>query len=94
MAESTPVKKKMLTGSVVSDAMDKTVVVRVSRVKKHPKYQKIMTVHKKFKAHDESNAYHVGDTVTIIASRPISKDKRWRVVNKKSTQDHREKTTH
>ena len=64
---------------VVSDKMDKTVVVMVSRLKKHPKYKQRYRTTKKYKAHDEKNEYKVGDKVIIQESRPISKDKRWRV---------------
>jgi small subunit ribosomal protein S17 len=71
--------RKALTGIVVSDKMDKTVVVRVERLVKHPIYHKTVKRRKKFKAHDESNACGVGDKVLIIESRPLSRDKRWRV---------------
>lgn len=71
---------RRLQGVVVSDAMDKTIVVRVDRVRVHPKYKKRYTVHKKYAAHDARNQYHVGDAVTIVASRPFSKTKRWRVL--------------
>jgi small subunit ribosomal protein S17 len=59
--------------------MDKTVVVRVSRVYKHPLYGKVITTHKKYKAHDEKNECRVGDTVVLIESRPLSAQKRWAV---------------
>lgn len=72
--------KKILTGVVVSDKMDKTVVVLVSRYVQHPKYKKYYNIHKKFKAHDEANEYKVGDKVTIEETRPISKDKSFKVV--------------
>ncbi len=68
-------KGKVLKGVVVSDAMDKTVVVLVGRFVKHPKYKKYYTVNKKYHAHDERNAYKVGDTVEIMETRPISKKK-------------------
>ena len=61
--------------------MNKTVVVRVDRLKKHPKYLKYYKISKKFKAHDEKNEYKVGDTVVIKETRPLSKDKRWRVID-------------
>ena len=64
----------------MSDKMNKTVVVRVDRFKKHPKYLKYYRVSKKFKAHDEKGEYRIGDIVVIQETRPISKDKRWRVV--------------
>lgn len=74
--------QKKLTGLVVSDKMAKTVVIRVTRAKRHPKYHKQYTVSKKYKAHDENREYHVGDVVEIEESRPISKEKRWRVIRK------------
>ncbi|HZX50350.1 MAG TPA: 30S ribosomal protein S17 [Candidatus Paceibacterota bacterium] len=74
--------KKRLTGIVVSDKMAKTVVVRVERLKEHPKYLRRIRVHKKYKAHDENGEYHVGDKVTIEESRPLSKDKHWIVKGK------------
>ena len=65
------------TGIVVSDKMDKTIVVRVERQFKHPLYKKIVRKHKKFKAHDENNDCNIGDTVLIMESKPISKHKKW-----------------
>lgn len=73
-------RRKELVGRVVSDKMDKTVVVLVSGRKKHKIYQKFVKVAKRYKAHDEENKYKVGDTVRIIESRPISKDKKWKVI--------------
>ncbi|OGW67304.1 MAG: 30S ribosomal protein S17 [Nitrospirae bacterium RIFCSPLOWO2_02_FULL_62_14] len=67
-------------GQVVSDKMDKTVVVAVSRVVRHPFYRKILRRITKLKAHDEKNECKVGDRVRLIETRPISKDKHWRVV--------------
>ena len=75
-------KKRKLKGAVVSDKMQKTVVVSIVRLKKHPKYKKYFKVTRKFKAHDEDNEYHVGDRVVIEETRPLSKDKRWRVIGK------------
>ena len=72
-------KTKVREGVVVSSAMDKTVVVTVSRLVKHPRYKKYVKRRKRFKAHDESNACGVGDRVTIAETRPLSKQKRWRV---------------
>lgn len=72
--------KKRLTGKVVSDSMDKTVVVEVERTKKHPKYIKRYAVHKKYHAHDENEEFGVGDEVTIEECRPLSKKKKFRVV--------------
>lgn len=71
---------RKLKGIIISDKMQKTVVVRVDRLKKHPKYLKYYRVSKKVKAHDEKGEYKAGDTVVIQETRPISKDKRWRVV--------------
>ena len=73
-------KGKTLTGVVVSDKMDKTIVVSVSRFIKHPLYGKFYKVSKKYKAHDAENKYKVGDTVEIIPCKPMSKDKRYKVV--------------
>ena len=74
-------QKNILKGIVISDKMDKTVVVSVSRFVKHPLYGKFYKVSKKYKAHDESNKYKVGDSVEIVETRPISKDKRFSVVD-------------
>ncbi len=74
------INRKTLRGTVVSDKMDKTVVVLVQRYVKHPKYQKYQKISKKYKAHDENNAIKVGDEVTIRECRPISKDKCFEVV--------------
>jgi small subunit ribosomal protein S17 len=68
-----------LTGHVVSDKMDKTVVVLVERLMRHPRYGKVLRRTKKYKAHDERNACRVGDLVRIVESRPLSREKRWRV---------------
>jgi len=70
---------KVMTGVVVSDKMDKTVVVLVSRLIKHPVYKKYIRRRAKFMAHDEQNSARMGDTVEIIESRPLSKFKRWRL---------------
>ena len=72
--------RKTRTGMVVSDKMDKTVVVAIEDRVAHPLYKKIVKRTVKFKAHDEQNACGIGDTVMIMETRPISKDKRWRVV--------------
>ncbi len=72
--------KSTLKGVVVSDKMDKTVVVSVSRFIKHPMYGKFYKVSKKYKAHDEENKYKTGDNVEIVETRPISKDKKFKVV--------------
>ncbi len=72
--------KKILKGTVISDKMDKTVVVSVERVFQHPLYKKTIKTTKKYKAHDEENKCRVGDVVEIIESRPISKTKRWKVL--------------
>lgn len=73
--------KKRLKGTIVSNKMQKTVVVKVERVKKHPRYKRRYKVHKKYKAHYDKGEYKVGDKVTIEECRPISKDKKWRVVS-------------
>ena len=72
-------RRKRLTGHVVSDKMDKTVVVQVESQARHPRYGKVLRVRKKYKAHDEQNDCHVGDLVRIVESRPLSREKRWRV---------------
>jgi ribosomal protein uS17 len=66
-------------GVVVSDAMDKTIVVKVDLIKSHPRYKKVIRRTAKFHAHDEQNAAHVGDVVRIVETRPLSKTKRWRL---------------
>lgn len=71
--------KRTFTGLVVSDKMDKTITVRVSTRQLHPLYKKYITRSQKYKAHDENNDAHSGDTVRIVESRPVSKDKRWRL---------------
>ncbi len=73
---------KKLKGKVISDKMEKTVVVSVDSYKKHPKYKKYISVSKKYKVHDEKNEYKVGDKVMIEECRPISKDKHFSVVEK------------
>lgn len=73
---------RTLHGAVVSDAMDKTVVVAVATVKEHPIYRKKYKVTQKFKAHDEANEYKTGDLVEIAESRPLSRTKRWQVVRR------------
>lgn len=74
-------KKRTLKGEIISDKMEKTVVVKVSRIKLHPKYRKYYKISQNFKAHDEKNQYHTGDNVIIEEIKPMSKDKRWRVVS-------------
>jgi len=72
--------RKMRVGKVVSDKMQKTVVVQIDRRVPHPTYGKMVTRTKTVKAHDEENSAKTGDTVRIMETRPLSKDKRWRVV--------------
>ena len=72
--------RKVKTGKVVSDKMDKTIVVRIDTKYKHPLYNKIMNKSLKIKVHDEENTCGIGDTVEIMETRPISKDKRYRLV--------------
>ena len=72
--------RKTRQGVVVSDRMDKTVVVTLQTTVKHPMYGKIYKRNTKLQAHDEANDAHIGDTVTLMETRPISKTKRWRVV--------------
>ena len=73
-------RKRELVGEVVSDKMDKTIVVEVARRVRHPRYLKVVTKHKKFYAHDEKSEAGIGDRVRIVESRPVSKLKRWRLV--------------
>ena len=79
--EQTNTKKRRLKGIVTSDKMERTVVVTVTDRKKHPKYHKYFQQSSKFKAHDEENKYKTGDEVIIEETRPISKDKHWKVVS-------------
>ncbi len=79
MAERKTTVKKF-QGLVVSDKNDKTIVVKVERVKKHPKYHKRFITSRRYKVHDAKNEYKVGNRVTFAACRPLSRDKRWRVV--------------
>jgi small subunit ribosomal protein S17 len=72
-------KKRTIKGVVVSDKMDKTVVVRVEKLVKHPIFHKYLRRHSKYKAHDEENVCHIGDEVIIAEFRPLSRDKRWKV---------------
>lgn len=74
-----PGQRKVREGVVVSDKMDKTVVVLVERLVQHPTYKKYMRQRKKYKAHDPDNRCRVGDQVSIVETRPLSKEKRWRV---------------
>ncbi|MEX1064291.1 MAG: 30S ribosomal protein S17 [Candidatus Paceibacterota bacterium] len=75
-------KIRTLKGIVVSDKMQKTVVVSVTRLRKHPKYKKYYKITSRYKAHDENGDYHTGDKVVIKEIRPMSKDKRWIVISK------------
>lgn len=70
-------QRRVVTGTVTSDKMDKTVVVQVERSFRHPLYGKVVRSHRKYVAHDEDNQCRVGDTVSIRESRPLSKTKRW-----------------
>ena len=76
----TKAKNRILSGTVVSDKMAKTVVVSVTRFVKHPKYKKYIKISKNYKAHDETNKHKVGDKVDIIETKPMSKDKTFKVV--------------
>ncbi len=80
-------KRKVREGLVVSNKMAKTVVVAVETGKVHPLYKKTMRVTKKYKAHDENNACKIGDKVRIVETRPLSKEKRWRVAQIMSTKE-------
>ncbi len=74
-------ERKVKIGLVVSDKMDKTIVVAVKDLEQHPLYKKAVKKTVKFKAHDENNEAHIGDTVSIMETRPLSKNKRWRLVS-------------
>ena len=81
MTENTRALRKTRIGQVVSDKMDKTIVVAVEDSYQHPLYKKTMKRTYKLKAHDENNECGIGDTVEVMETRPLSKDKRWRLVN-------------
>ena len=81
MAEVKRNERKTRIGKVVSDKMDKTIVVAIEEVVQHKLYKKSVKRTVKFKAHDENNEAHVGDRVLIMETRPLSKEKRWRLVN-------------
>ena len=80
MSENTRAFRKTRVGQVVSDKMDKTIVVAIEDSVQHKLYKKIVKQTYKLKAHDENNECHVGDTVKVMETRPLSKDKRWRLV--------------
>ena len=81
MTENTRAFRKTRVGTVVSDKMDKTIVVAVEDSYQHPLYKKTMKRTYKLKAHDENNECGIGDTVEVMETRPLSKDKRWRLIN-------------
>ena len=81
MTENTRAFRKTMIGQVVSDKMDKTIVVAVEDSYQHPLYKKTMKRTYKLKAHDENNECGIGDTVEVMETRPLSKDKRWRLIN-------------
>jgi small subunit ribosomal protein S17 len=83
-------KRRTKVGRVVSDKMDKTVVVSVERLRRHPVYKRVVRLSSKFKAHDEENTARVGDTVRIEESRPLSREKRWSVVEVVARGSHEE----
>ena len=83
-------KRKSQVGRVVSDKMDKTVVVSVERLRRHPIYKRVVRLSSKFKAHDQENTARVGDTVRIEESRPLSREKRWTVVEVVARGSHEE----
>ncbi|HUH16511.1 MAG TPA: 30S ribosomal protein S17 [Methylomirabilota bacterium] len=83
-------KRRSKTGRVVSDKMDKTVVVSVERLRRHPIYKRVVRLSSKFKAHDQDNSARVGDTVRIEESKPLSREKRWTVVEVVARGSHEE----
>lgn len=74
--------RRKLQGIVVSDKMQKTVVVQVENIKEHPKYKRRFKMHKKYKAHDENREYHIGDKIIIEEIVPMSKDKKWKAIGR------------
>lgn len=74
--------KRQLIGTIISNKMQKTIVLSVERIKEHPKYKRRYKVHKKYKAHTETGEYQVGDKVVIEECKPISKEKKWKVIKK------------
>ena len=83
-------KRKSKTGRVVSDKMDKTIVVSVERLRRHPIYKRVVRLSSKFTAHDAENTARVGDTVRIEESKPLSREKRWTVVEVVTRGSHEE----
>jgi small subunit ribosomal protein S17 len=83
-------KRRTKTGRVVSDKMDKTVVVSVERLRRHPIYKRVVRLSSKFKAHDQENSARIGDTVRIEESKPLSREKRWTVVEIVARGSHEE----
>ena len=82
MTTQKTIKQREFVGTVVSDKMQKTIVVKIDRVKTHPKYGKQFIASTRYKVHDEKNEYKVGDKVVFVECRPLSRDKRWRVIGK------------
>ena len=78
--EAKSIIRKKFNGMVVSDKMDKTIVVRIDIIKVHPKYMKRYTSSKNYKVHDEKNQFKTGDKVSFVECRPLSKDKKWRAI--------------
>lgn len=72
--------KRKFNGTVVSDKMEKTIVVKVDRIKSHPKYHKKYVISRKYKVHDEKSRFKIGDKISFIECRPLSKEKRWRAI--------------
>ena len=81
MSETVSTQRKIISGTVVSNRMDKTAVVQVQRRFAHPVFKKYVSKRVKYKVHDEQNDLNIGDTVRIIETRPLSKDKRWRLLD-------------
>lgn len=77
--------KRQLKGVIISDKMQKTVVVKVERIKEHPKYKRRYKIHKNYKAHVEDNQYKTGDNVIIEETTPLSREKKWKVISKLKT---------
>jgi len=81
MSETGSTQRKIISGTVVSNRMDKTAVVQVQRRFAHPVYKKYVSKRVKYKVHDEKNDLNIGDTVRIVETRPLSKNKRWRLLD-------------
>lgn len=92
-SEDKKVQRRIFAGEVVSDKGDKTIVVKVTRLIWHPKYRRQYRVSKRFAVHDENNAHRIGDAVRFVECRPMSKTKRWRVIEQSKSQKAKVKSS-